>query len=80
MSDLRHYAKQIGLDVDQFWDDVRSRKFAERIAEDVEIADQSLVTGTPSFFIDGRRYEGAYDIETLSQLVKRALANRAAPA
>jgi Na+/H+ antiporter NhaA len=80
MSDLRHYAKQIGLDVDQFWDDVRSRKFAERIAEDVESADQSLVTGTPSFFIDGRRYEGAYDIETLSQLVKRALANRAAPA
>jgi protein-disulfide isomerase len=80
MSDLRHYAKEIGLDVDQFWDDVRSRKFAERIAEDVESADQSLVTGTPSFFIDGRRYEGAYDIETLSQLVKRALANRGSPA
>jgi Na+/H+ antiporter NhaA len=75
LSDLRGYAKQIGLDLDRFWDDLRSRKFAERVADDVESADASLVTGTPSFFINGRRHEGAYDLETLTELVRTTLAN-----
>lgn len=71
--DLRNYAEQIGLDLDRFWDDLRSRDFAERVAEDVESADESLVTGTPSFFINGRRHEGSYDIETLTEKVRKIL-------
>lgn len=74
LSDLRRYAKQLGLDADRFWGDLRSRKFAERVAEDVESADESLVTGTPSFFINGHRHEGAYDLESLTALVRKALA------
>jgi Na+/H+ antiporter NhaA len=74
MRDLRNYAKQIGLDLDRFWDDLRSRDFATRVAEDVESADESLVTGTPSFFINGRRHEGAYDIDTLTAKVRKILA------
>jgi protein-disulfide isomerase len=35
--------------------------YADRIAEDVASADASGVAGTPSFFINGKRYEGAYD-------------------
>ncbi|MBJ7354116.1 MAG: Na+/H+ antiporter NhaA [Thermoleophilaceae bacterium] len=72
--DLRNYAEQIGLDIDRFWEDLRSRDYAERVAEDVESADESLVTGTPSFFINGRRHEGAYDIETLTAKVRKVLA------
>ncbi len=75
LSDLRDYAQQIGLDIDRFWDDLRSRSFAERVADDVESADASLVTGTPSFFINGRRHEGAYDIETLTAKVRKVLAS-----
>jgi predicted DsbA family dithiol-disulfide isomerase len=71
--DLRRYAKEIGLDLDRFWEDLRSRDFAERVAEDVESADESLVTGTPSFFINGRRHEGAYDIDTLTAKVRKIL-------
>lgn len=71
--DLRNYAEQIGLDLDRFWEDLRSRDFAERVAEDVESADESLVTGTPSFFINGRRHEGSYDIETLTAKVRKIL-------
>ena len=59
--------------VDRFWEDLRSRDFAERVAEDVESADESLVTGTPSFFINGRRHEGAYDIDTLTEKVRKIL-------
>jgi protein-disulfide isomerase len=42
------------------------------VAEDVASADASDVTGTPSFFINGRRHTGAYDIDTLRRLVRTA--------
>jgi Na+/H+ antiporter NhaA len=71
-ADLDRYARDIGLDADTFWEDVRERKHAERVGEDVDSADASGVAGTPSFFINGRRYEGAYDIGTLSSAVRAA--------
>jgi Na+/H+ antiporter NhaA len=70
--DLDRYARELGLDVERFWDGVRERRFAPRIAEDVASADASGVAGTPSFFINGRRHEGAYDADALSQAVRRA--------
>jgi hypothetical protein len=30
------------------------------------------VAGTPSFFINGRRHSGAYDVETLTAAVRQA--------
>jgi protein-disulfide isomerase len=39
---------------------------AARVAEDVDSADLSWVSGTPTFFINERRHRGAYDIATLS--------------
>ena len=45
-----------------------------RIAEDVDSADLSGVSGTPTFFINGRRHYGAYDIDTLSAAVRVARA------
>jgi Na+/H+ antiporter NhaA len=70
--DLGRYAEELGLDVDRFWDDVRSRKHAPRVAEDVASADASGVAGTPSFFVNGMRHQGAYDIETLTEAVEKA--------
>jgi protein-disulfide isomerase len=69
---LDSYARELGLEIDRFWDGVRSRRYAARVAEDVESADASGVAGTPSFFINGRRHEGAYDVETLSAAVRAA--------
>jgi len=45
---------------------------ASRIDEDVDSADLSAVSGTPTFFINGRRHYGAYDIATLSAAVRAA--------
>jgi hypothetical protein len=42
------------------------------VAKDVDSADLSGVSGTPTFFINGRRYYGAYDIATLSAAVRVA--------
>jgi protein-disulfide isomerase len=78
--DLVGHAEELGLDVDRFRNDLRKRKGAGRIAEDVESADLSNVSGTPTFFINGRRHYGAYDIETLSAEVRAARARVAAAA
>jgi Na+/H+ antiporter NhaA len=72
-TELLRHARSIGLDVERFWDELRRRVYAPRVAEDVASADSSGVTGTPSFFINGRRYTGAYDIDTLTRIVKAAV-------
>jgi protein-disulfide isomerase len=69
---LATLAEEAGLDVDRFWDELQRREYAERVAEDVATADASEVAGTPSFFINGRRYQGAYDIQTLTAVVAAA--------
>ena len=71
-ADLVRYAEQLGLDVARFTDHLRERAAAPRIADDVEGADLSGVTGTPTFFVNGRRHYGAYDIATLSAAVRAA--------
>ncbi|HKV68015.1 MAG TPA: Na+/H+ antiporter NhaA [Gaiellales bacterium] len=71
------YAEQLGLDTDRFADDLRKRIGRARIAEDVDGADMSGVSGTPTFFVNGRRHYGAYDIETLSRAVRAARARAA---
>src|SRR4051812_22742640 len=70
--DLARYAEELGLDMDRFWDDLRRHEFAERIAEDVGTADASGVAGTPTFFINGKRHQGAYDADILSREVRMA--------
>jgi Na+/H+ antiporter NhaA/predicted DsbA family dithiol-disulfide isomerase len=70
--DLTRYAQDLGLDTERFWDDLRRRRYGDRVAEDVASADASGVAGTPSFFINGRRHQGAYDIDTLTAAVSRA--------
>jgi Na+/H+ antiporter NhaA len=74
MDDLLGYAEQLGLDVERFEEDLRTRVGARRVAEDVDSADLSGVSGTPTFFINGIRHYGAYDIATLSGAVKAARA------
>jgi len=76
-SDLIAYAEQLGLDVERFADDLREHAGAARVAEDVDSADLSGVSGTPTFFINGRRHYGAYDIATLSSAVRAAGAQAA---
>jgi Na+/H+ antiporter NhaA len=72
--DLIGYARELGLDVERFERDLRTRSGAGRIAQDVDSADLSAVSGTPTFFINGLRHYGAYDIATLSAAVKAARA------
>jgi Na+/H+ antiporter NhaA len=72
LKDVLRFAGELGLDAERFRGHLRKRKGAARIAEDVESADFSGVSGTPTFFINGHRHQDAYDIETLSKAVRLA--------
>ncbi len=80
-NDLWTIAEKLGLDRDRFSDELRRHIYVNRIAEDVDGADQSGVSGTPTFFVNGLRHQGAYDAVTLAQAVRtarrRELASRA---
>ncbi|MGO9750831.1 MAG: Na+/H+ antiporter NhaA [Solirubrobacteraceae bacterium] len=83
--DVAEYARQLGLDVELLMGQLRRREHAPRVSEDVASADESGVSGTPTFFINGRRHYGVYDIDTLTNAVQAAknrakLAQRREPA
>ena len=72
--DLIRYAGELGLDIERFTRDLRNHVGEAKIAADVDSADLSGVSGTPTFFVNGRRHHGAYDISTLSDAVRAARA------
>ena len=73
-SELRRHAAELGLDVERLWGALRRREYADRVSDDVGSADASGVAGTPSFFINGKRHHGAYDVASLSAAVRAARA------
>ena len=73
-ADLIGYAEQLGLEIGRFSSELREHTGANRVAEDVNSADLSGVSGTPTFFINGRRHYGAYDTATLAAAVRAAKA------
>ncbi len=72
VTDLLRYAEEAGLDVEGFHKALRTRSGAAKVAEDVDSADLSGVSGTPTFFVNGRRHQGAYDIASLTAAVRAA--------
>ena len=74
LRDIVGFARDLELDLEQFKAHLHKRKGAAHIADDVESADLSGVSGTPTFFINGHRHQRAYDIDTLTKAVRLARA------
>jgi Na+/H+ antiporter NhaA len=72
--ELIGHAAALGLDTERFAADLRKHVGRAHVEEDVDSADLSGVSGTPTFFINGMRHYGAYDIENLRKAVKLAAA------
>ena len=68
-SDLRTYALELRLDADRFERDRRSSQVIERVERDLASGEASGVQGTPTFFVNGTRHDGAYDLESLRSAV-----------
>ncbi len=71
---LAEYAAEIGLDVARFELDLASHAYAERVREHFLSGVRSGVNGTPTFFINGERHDGSYDLPTLTAALQSALA------
>jgi Na+/H+ antiporter NhaA len=63
--DLRRYAEELGLDLDQFDADLVDDALHARVRDHVVSARASGARGTPTFFLDGTRHQGSHDARTL---------------
>lgn len=64
------WAKKIGLDLDQFGNDIKQGVVQKRIKEDRQSGIRSGVNGTPTFYINGTRYDGPNDYESLLEALE----------
>jgi protein-disulfide isomerase len=67
---LAGYAKTLNLDMGRFVKDVNAGTFAAKIKHDFQTGVMSGVNGTPSLFINGERYDGSVDAESLLEVLQ----------
>ena len=67
--DLLAYAGQVGLDLDRFQVELFQGVYAPRLREDFLSGVRSGVNGTPTFFINGRRHDGPWDLQSLTAAI-----------
>ncbi len=67
------WAKKIGLNVEQFGNDIEQAVVEKRIKEDRQSGIRSGVNGTPTFFINGTRYDGSPGYDSLLAALKSEL-------
>jgi len=69
---LAQYANALGLDINQFAKDMRDRRHQNHIREDFRGGVRSGVNGTPTFFINGARYDGPRDLRSMRAAIESA--------
>jgi protein-disulfide isomerase len=70
--DLRTYAEELGLDVERFDRELAENVHAARVREDFMSGVRSGVNGTPTFYVNGNRHDGSYDLDSLVAALERA--------
>jgi protein-disulfide isomerase len=68
--DLVAYAGALGLQLERFAADMAEHRHAPKIKEDFLSGVRSGVNGTPTFFVNGTRHDGAYDLESMLEAVQ----------
>ena len=69
---LKGYAQGLGLDVERFERERREHTYIEKVREDFTSGVASGVTRTPTFFINGVRYRGEVDVDSLLAAIEEA--------
>jgi protein-disulfide isomerase len=71
--DLTHLALQLGLEIYRFQSSLEDEKLARKIREDFASGQASGVKGTPTFFLNGRRYRGPSEAKAMEAEIKSLL-------
>jgi len=69
---LVEYATELGLDIPRFMREMNEHVYASRVKEDFRSGVRSGVNGTPTFFINGERYNGPYDVRSMLAAIREA--------
>jgi protein-disulfide isomerase len=70
---IANAARMFGLDQQMFIDDIKSRRFEDKVKHDFMTGVRSGVNGTPTFFINGERHDAGYDFDTMVVALNRTL-------
>ncbi|HEX4133273.1 MAG TPA: thioredoxin domain-containing protein [Bryobacteraceae bacterium] len=70
---VMNYGRKLGLDMNRFTSDVDSHKFQSRVHSEEQEGEVAGVGGTPTFFINGRKYNGVFDVASVAPLIKKQL-------
>ena len=65
------WARDIGLDMKRFVEEVDSGKYKAEIENEVKQGETAGVQGTPTFFFNGRRYSGAFQADAIAQMLQK---------
>ena len=69
---LLRYASELGLDEQRFMADLSTHVHASRVHDDFLSGIASGVNGTPTFFVNGVRYDDSWDVDTLTEALRRS--------
>jgi len=70
---LSTYASELKLDSDKFMQCLDSKKYRSQVEQEFNLGSKLGVNGTPTFFINGKRADGALSYEAMSALINDAL-------
>ena len=70
---VMRYAKQIGLDINRFTAELDSHKYKTRVRAEEQEGEAAGVGGTPTFYLNGRKYNGGFDLASLTPVIKSQL-------
>jgi protein-disulfide isomerase len=71
-SHLLKYAGELRIDAERFAEALAAQTFRQRVRDDFMSGARSGVNGTPTFFVNGARYDGSYDLPSLSEAIEAA--------
>jgi len=70
---LEAFAQQLGLDMDKFNKALDEGLYKERVAEDMDMCKKAGVRGTPTIFVNGRKYQGERESGKMVELIDKEL-------
>jgi protein-disulfide isomerase len=59
-ADIVGYAQSVGLDLTRFEQDIEAGTYTKKVRDDFRSGVRSGVNGTPTFFVNGERYDGSW--------------------
>ena len=68
---LLQYVEKVGLNINKFKKEMSGHIYAPLIEESLKSGINSGVEGTPTFFVNGKRYEDSWDLDTFSNVLEK---------